>query len=1688
MSRYTWSRWLPSKLRSGRRGKRGARRAVSPLVLEPLEMRLVPSTIKWVNEGTSSNDSDGFGSVFGTNASLARGVVQAAITSWQRVIANFNYSDGSDEYDLTINMASGGTSNGANAGPTGSINGKPNQGSMTVGRGGDTNGDGVGDGAGYFLDPTPLDNSEFEGTIANAFSGYASPTLPDGSTNPAYNQADLFEVVLHEMGHAFGFTGGSYDLPSSGLETNTNVADTIDGTVGYYYRFDGADVSHLMTSFDSGGQSSGPFDAGIGWHSAPPGASVTVNGTTYSGVDELMTAYYTNSQRRLISDPMALMLKDAYGYTVNLPSSFGTYYAVLEQSTGRVLVRGGSNSSNDTIIVSTSGTNLVVSVDLGNDIPGTGALAGPGDLPAFVSKFPLSGVSSVAIQAGDGDDTIQIGKGTLAGMPQVTVDGGSGTNTLTVDDHLASGSTTTSVFSGFLAASDGGLVDYSSNNFRTITLKTGTGGATVNVYGTEPSGTTAITGNGYSIVNVGSGLHSTQGIQGALVVSDPPNYTDLTIDDSGDGNGHTATLTPNQLSGLSQGTIGFVPGNLRSLTIDCGAGTDTLQVGGGNLAGMPQVTVDGGGGTNGLIIDDHSSTGTNTTEVFDYQVSPSDSSSIFYHGNTFQSLTLKTGKGSNTVDVFGTPSGTTTTITGNGPSAVNVGSTMYNTQSVRGPLVVNNPPNFTDVTIDDSQDGAAHAVTVSARQVLGLTTGGISFTPQDLRSLTINAGSGGNTFTALNTPYPQTTLTTGLGNDQVTVRASTGPLTLNGGGGSDRVTLGYLGSVLNLGNVTVGNAGFGLGSTALTVDDSADATQHTGVVIGAGAITGLTQASLGTSGGISSLVVKGGTASNTFTITGTPASTTLTQAGQSTDRVYVQGTANPLTVHGGGGFNYFYAGNTANRLEDIQAPVSFVSNGAINDLEADDQGTFTIRTYTITSTSLARTGTGIIHYQGLSDMFVNGGNGLDVFHIQSNSGFLTVNGGSGNDTFTLADNAGTLNGIAGAVTVHGGGGTDAVNLTDVGNTAGRSYNSVYFSWLTQLGWGGGAVRYYDIATLTLRAGSGNNTFDINGTPSTTFVYTGSGNDQVTVRATNQPLAIVGQGGANTVLVGNAGSMAGIAGNVTISNSGSTQVTIDDSSDTANHSVLFGLVGIAGFSQGIVYYGATSGTNVLTVNGGSGSNTYNVSFTRAGVATTLNTGSGADSTVIGSAHQVSGIQGPLTVNGQGSFQILSYSDQASPTGPSYDYEVTSTTLTRTGIAPVTYHGMTAVSLAGANAYSSNVFGVATTAAGTSYTITSGTGTNEFLVFDTNRTLDGIQGSLLLHAAGGASGNNNFVEVLDSWNTNNQTFLLTTAGSPQSGAIKRFEPVSGQADMAPIAFLGMNAYAVLETGSGSNAVNVQSEAAGTVELIVMGGGGAVTVGSRAPATGGSLSRIVGDVSVRSTPSQAVQVTLDDSGNTTTGARTVSLGSDPTFGYLVSGLGNGSSGRGRFGLSLNAASSVSILSGSQDDTFHFQDFVNAPALTIYGGGGTNTLDYSAYTGDVTVDLPRGVATGLTGIANFENVTGSQGNNLLVGDAGANVLIGGTGRNILIGGSGADTLTGSGGDNLLIAGTTSYDQDLSALSQVMQEWLQPSDFATRMAALQNGTDLLAGTGIHLASDTVFSDGAANVLNPGPGNNWLFS
>ncbi|HEY2840613.1 MAG TPA: hypothetical protein VGJ26_15765, partial [Pirellulales bacterium] len=303
---------------------RAPRRRRAAAVAEALESRMLLS-ISWVNKGVSTgDDNDRFDLAFGTLAGQARNVVQAAIDFWSRSINSFNYGDGGDNvYQMKIQMNElpfpAGSTLGASAGFYAERNGKPSKGSMGIGwlfgapQGGNN-------AAGYFLDPTPYESSEFQGKFDDAFVREKTADL---------GGPDLFSITLHELGHAMGLASNSQTEAQS---IDTEYPDTVNtpaseppSTLWLYDNGNGS----LWTEYNSGGGGQGtPANAAGPSHFAPAGTSAVRLGVTYHGADALMNATVTS--RSIISDIEMDAARRVYGYTTTPPSYYGTTYGQLD--------------------------------------------------------------------------------------------------------------------------------------------------------------------------------------------------------------------------------------------------------------------------------------------------------------------------------------------------------------------------------------------------------------------------------------------------------------------------------------------------------------------------------------------------------------------------------------------------------------------------------------------------------------------------------------------------------------------------------------------------------------------------------------------------------------------------------------------------------------------------------------------------------------------------------------------------------------------------------------------------------------------------------------------------------------------------------------------------------------------------------------------------------------------------------------------------------------------------------------------------------------------------------------------------------------------------------------------------------------------------------------------------------------
>lgn len=134
--------------------------------------------------------------------------------------------------------------------------------------------------------------------------------------------------------------------------------------------------------------------------------------------------------------------------------------------------------------------------------------------------------------------------------------------------------------------------------------------------------------------------------------------------------------------------------------------------------------------------------------------------------------------------------------------------------------------------------------------------------------------------------------------------------------------------------------------------------------------------------------------------------------------------------------------------------------------------------------------------------------------------------------------------------------------------------------------------------------------------------------------------------------------------------------------------------------------------------------------------------------------------------------------------------------------------------------------------------------------------------------------------------------------------------------------------------------------------------------------------------------------------------------------------------------------IVGGEGNDLFVFEDGVEfAGASGAFDGGfGTDTLDYSAYTTAIEVDLSTGIATGLgSGQVGFEGVVGGSASDTITGDDDDNRLEGGAGN---------DTITGGDGDDVYVySGTASLGSDL--LVEVADEGSDTVDFSERTSSI---------------------------------------
>src|SRR5262249_7927868 len=78
-----------------------------------------------------------------------------------------------------------------------------------------------------------------------------------------------------------------------------------------------------------------------------------------------------------------------------------------------------------------------------------------------------------------------------------------------------------------------------------------------------------------------------------------------------------------------------------------------------------------------------------------------------------------------------------------------------------------------------------------------------------------------------------------------------------------------------------------------------------------------------------------------------------------------------------------------------------------------------------------------------------------------------------------------------------------------------------------------------------------------------------------------------------------------------------------------------------------------------------------------------------------------------------------------------------------------------------------------------------------------------------------------------------------------------------------------------------------------------------------------------------------------------------------------------------------------------------------------------------------------------------------------------------------GNDILVGGAGDEILIAGSTAYDNNSAVLAQIMSIWTSNASYSSRVTTLRNG--------LLKADTTVYDDGATDIVSGGSGNDVFY-
>jgi hypothetical protein len=236
----------------------------------------------------------------------------------------------------------------------------------------------------------------------------------------------------------------------------------------------------------------------------------------------------------------------------------------------------------------------------------------------------------------------------------------------------------------------------------------------------------------------------------------------LSVDDSaygGGGRGDSYFITDHQVKIPSFGYLVTFT-NVQQVNLKTGAGDDTVTItnDGRTLDFLPQITVDAGGGTNTLNLDDSGYSGGDTYKITARQVILPNTLGVIVTFSNIQQVNLRTGAGNDTIII--TNDGHTldslpqiTVDAGGGTNTLNLDDSGYNYGDVY--LITDTQvilPNGLGVIVTYNNIQQLNLKTGAGNDTIGITNAGgtLDFLPK----ITVDAGGGNNTLIVSDHNYP----------------------------------------------------------------------------------------------------------------------------------------------------------------------------------------------------------------------------------------------------------------------------------------------------------------------------------------------------------------------------------------------------------------------------------------------------------------------------------------------------------------------------------------------------------------------------------------------------------------------------------------------------------------------------------------------------------------------------------------------------------------------------------------------------------------------------------------------------------------------------------------------------------------------------------------------------------------------